>query len=362
MEDNTNNTITANDAEINREEQSHEPEVSVADRLTEAIAQIREVMPGLALYENEPMSGHCSFKAGGCARALAIPQSVMSLTKICSILKDHELAPYILGNGTNVVFPDAGTPELFVVCTEKLQEIFLLPDGAIYAEAGVPLSKLASFAFENGLAGLEFASGIPGTVGGGVMMNAGAYGGEMKDCIESVVNYYLPEQRLYELNNEQCSFGYRKSLFQSMWGCVILSAVFRLEEGNKDEISAKMKELNERRRNKQPLDMPSAGSAFKRPEGHYAAALIEECGLKGCSVGGAQVSEKHAGFIVNTGDATAQDLYDLMIKVRNTVYEKTKIQLEPEIILLSPEYKLVDYGPKIPRNIVSGSYMTTNEG
>ena len=332
--------------------ESHEPEISVSQRLNEAIAQLRKELPGLTILENEPMSAHCSFKAGGKVRALAIPQSVMTVSRICCILKEHELAPYIMGNGTNVVWPDEGTPELFAVCTEKLQNIFLTPEGDIYAEAGVPLSKLANFAYENGLSGLEFASGIPGTVGGGLMMNAGAYGGEMKDVTESVVCYYLPEQRLYELNREQCQFDYRKSYFQTVWGCVILSGVFHLQEGSREEISARMKELNEKRRSKQPLDMPSAGSAFRRPEGHYAAALIEECGLKGCSVGGAAVSEKHAGFIVNTGNATAKDLYELMIKVRNTVYEKTKVQLEPEIILLSPEYKLVDYGPQIPRNII----------
>ena len=333
-------------------EETPNENISMEEKIAASIEEIKTSMPGLELLENEPMSRHCSFKVGGSVRAMALPQSVMSLTKICSILKDHQVGPYILGNGTNVVFPDAGTPELFVICTEKLQGLFMLPDGGIYAEAGVPLSKLAKFAYENGLTGLEFASGIPGSVGGGTMMNAGAYGGEMKDCIESVVCYYLPEQRLYELDNSQCSFSYRKSYFQTVWGCVVLSAVFRLKEGDKEEIAAKMRELNERRRDKQPLDMPSAGSAFRRPEGHYAAALIEECGLKGCSVGGAQVSEKHAGFVVNTGNATAQDVYDLMKKVRNTVYEKTGVGLEPEIILISPDYKLEDNGPKVMHNKV----------
>lgn len=330
-------------------------EITVSARLEKSIAEIRQQLPGLEILENEPMSRHCSFKAGGPVRALAFPQSVMSLTKICSILKDNRLAPYILGNGTNVVFPDSGEPNLFVICTERLQNIFLLPDGAVYAECGVPLSRLAAFTCENSLKGLEFASGIPGTVGGGLMMNAGAYGGEMKDVTESVVCYYLPEQRLYELNREQCAFSYRKSYFQTVPGCTLLSAVFRPEKGDAEEISAKMKDLNSRRREKQPLDMPSAGSAFRRPEGHYAAALIEQSGLKGFSIGGAAVSEKHAGFIVNTGSATAKDLCDLMMHVRRTVYEKTKVVLEPEIILLSPDYILEDNGPKIHHNLVNAN-------
>lgn len=318
------------------------------ENLENAIKQIREVMPGLTLLENEPLSRHCSFHIGGPARVIAVPSGVSSLTKICHYLKLNHIAPYILGNGTNILFPDEGLNELFIISTEKLTKMFLTEDGAIYAEAGVSLAKLASFAHQNGLAGLEFASGIPGTLGGGLMMNAGAYGGEMKDVVESVVTYYLPEQRLYELNNEQCQFGYRKSLFQTMAGCVLLSAVIRLPKGNPDEIAAKMRELNERRRDKQPLDLPSAGSAFRRPEGHFAAALIEQAGLKGYAIGGAQVSEKHAGFVVNKGGATSHEVYDLMVHIRKTVYEHSQVVLEPEMIMLPPDYKLEDYGPEMP--------------
>ena len=179
-------------------------------------------------------------------------------------------------------------------------------------------------------------------------MNAGAYGGELKDTVESVVLYYLPEQRLYELTKEQCAFGYRSSLFQKLGGCVILSAVFRLEQGDGEEIAAKMRELNQRRREKQPLDLPSAGSAFKRPEDHFAAALIDQAGLKGFRVGGAQVSEKHAGFVVNTGSATSHDVYDLMIEVRKRVHDHSGVVLEPEMIILPPDFKLEDHGPAIP--------------
>ncbi len=323
------------------------------ENLEAAIAEIKKELPGMTLLENEAMNTHTSMKVGGAVRAYAAPQDVGSLSKLCCILKEHGHAPYILGNGTNVVFPDAGCPDLFVVSTGKLDQLFLCGDGKIYAGSGVSLSKLATFAQQNALAGLEFASGIPGTVGGGTMMNAGAYGGEMKDCIESVVIYYLPEQKLYELTNEQCRFAYRSSLFQTMPGCVILSVVFSLEKGGSEQIAEKMRELNQRRRDKQPLDLPSSGSAFKRPEGHYAAALIDEAGLKGFSVGGAQVSEKHAGFIVNKGGATAKDVYELMDHVRHAVYDKTGVTLAPEIILLPEDYRLEDNGPKVPRNHVT---------
>lgn len=325
------------------------------ENLELAIQEIKEAMPGLTLLENEPMSGHCSFRIGGPARALAVPQDITGLTQICYLLKKHELAPYILGNGTNILFPDEGLKDLFLISTEKLDKLFLLPDGAVYAEAGVSLSKLATFAQQNGLAGLEFASGIPGTVGGGLMMNAGAYGGELKDAVESVVINFLPEQALYELTNEQCQFGYRTSLFQKMPGCVIVSAVFRLQTGDGEEIAAKMRELNARRREKQPLDLPSAGSAFRRPEGHFAAALIDQAGLKGYCVGGARVSEKHAGFVVNTGNATSHDVYDLMMHIRKTVYEHSRVVLEPEMILLPPNYKLEDHGPQVPLHHVWGA-------
>ncbi len=326
------------------------------ENLEKAIAAVKRELPGMTLLENEPMREHCSFRIGGPVRALAAPEDVTSLSRLCSILKDNHIAPMMLGNGTNILFPDEGLDQLFLVSTEKLTGMFLLPDGAIYAEAGVSLSKLASFARQNELAGLEFASGIPGTVGGGTIMNAGAYGGELKDVIESVVILYVPDQRLYELTREQCAFAYRTSLFKKMGGCLVLSVVFRLDKGDGEAIAAKMRELNERRRDKQPLDLPSAGSAFKRPEGYYAAALIDEAGLKGYTVGGAQVSEKHAGFVVNIGGATSHDVYDLLMHVRETVWREKGVQLEPEIIILPPDYRLEDNGPAVHRN-----HITVNE-
>lgn len=317
------------------------------DRVENAVAEVKARFPGMTILENEPMSAHSSFKIGGPARVIAVPSDLTSLAKVCDIVKNNMLAPFVLGNGSNILFPDEGLNDLFIISTDKLQKLFLLDETHIYAEAGVSLAKLALFAQQNGLAGLEFASGIPGTVGGGMRMNAGAYGGELKDVTESVVCYYTPEKTLYEMDNAECRFGYRTSLFATMGGAVIMSAVFALNKGDKDEIAAKMRELNERRREKQPLEYPSAGSAFKRPEGHFAAALIDKAGLKGYSVGGAQVSEKHAGFVINKGGATSHDVYDLLMHVRNTVYQKSGVGLETEIIVLPPDYCLKDEGPKI---------------
>lgn len=330
------------------------------ESLEKAINELKEKMPGLTLLENEPMNVHSSFRIGGPVRALAVPEDVMSLSRVCAVLKENHLAPMILGNGTNILFPDEGLKDLFIISTEKLTKMFLLDGETIYAEAGVPLAKLAGFAHQNGLSGLEFASGIPGTLGGGVIMNAGAYGGEMKDAVESVVCYYVQDQRLYELDREQCRFEYRNSLFKKMGGCIVLSAVLKLKKGDSAEIAAKMRELNERRRDKQPLDLPSAGSAFKRPEGGYAAALIDECGLRGYTVGGAQISEKHAGFAVNIGGATSHDVYDLLKHVRDTVYLEKKVALEPEIIILPPDYHLDDNSPDLLRHRVVANEPENN--
>lgn len=330
------------------------------ENLEKAINELKEKMPGLTLLENEPMNVHSSFRIGGPVRALAVPEDVMSLSRVCAVLKENHLAPMILGNGTNILFPDEGLKDLFIISTEKLTKMFLLDGETIYAEAGVPLAKLAGFAHQNGLSGLEFASGIPGTLGGGVIMNAGAYGGEMKDAVESVVCYYVQDQRLYELDREQCRFEYRNSLFKKMGGCIVLSAVLKLKNGDSAEIAAKMRELNERRRDKQPLDLPSAGSAFKRPEGGYAAALIDECGLRGYTVGGAQISEKHAGFAVNIGGATSHDVYDLLKHVRDTVYLEKKVALEPEIIILPPDYHLDDNSPDLLRHRVVANEPENN--
>ena len=320
------------------------------ENVENAVRAVKEKLPGMKLLEHEPLSAHSSFRIGGPARVIAVPSDITGLSRLCDILKENRVAPFILGNGTNILFPDEGLSDLFLVSTERLQKLFLLPDNAVYAEAGVSLARLSAFAQENGLAGLEFAGGIPGTLGGGCMMNAGAYGGELKDVVESVVFLYVPDQSLREIPNTDCAFSYRRSYFQQTPGCVILSAVLRLQPDDPHAISERMQDLSEKRRSKQPLDLPSAGSAFRRPEGHFAAALIEEAGLKGFQIGDAQVSEKHAGFVVNRGSASSHEVYDLMMHVRRTVYEHSGVVLEPEIMILPPDYHLDDNGPIPPKN------------
>ena len=305
------------------------------DKNTTIINTIKQTLPSVTLLENEPMKNHCSFRSGGPVGVLALPADEASLLSLCALLKENGITPYLLGNGTNVVFPDEGAENLFVLCTGAMQSVRLLPGGEISASAGLPLSRLAAFALEHSLTGLEFASGIPGSVGGGVLMNAGAYGGELKDVITSVRCLDLADGTIHTLPASACAFGYRQSRFQN-GGNIILSANVLLAPGEKEQIAARMKELNQRRRDKQPLDLPSAGSAFRRPEGYFAAALIEECGLKGTSVGGEQVSEKHAGFIVNTGNATTEDLRRLLTLVHDEVLRQKQVSLQPEIILVRP--------------------------
>ena len=316
-------------------------ENTMLESINNALVQIDDNMPGVEILENENMSGHCSFKIGGPVRAYIAPKDIWDMSKVFYYLHMNNIYPFMLGKGTNILIPDEGL-DICVVSTENLQGIRMgETENTIYAEAGVSLARVAQFAQQNGLAGLEFASGIPGSVGGGTLMNAGAYGGEMKDVIESVVVYYLPDQALCEVKGEDCGFAYRHSNFEQAM-CAILGVVFKLTPDEPEAILARMNEMNEKRRKSQPLDMPSAGSAFKRPVGGYAAALIEEAGLKGYSVGGAQVSEKHSGFVVNKGGASYDDVVELMEQVRRIVHEKSQITLEPEIRIYPKGMLLLD--------------------
>ena len=311
------------------------------ESLEKAIEKIKQEMPKLDLREHESMRGHCSFRVGGEVRAYAAPKDIFEMSKVMFYLHMNDVAPLMVGKCTNLIIPEEGL-DIMVISTENLQKIRLgEKENTIYAEAGVSLAKLAQFAQANGLSGLEFASGIPGSVGGGILMNAGAYGGEMKDVVESVVMYYLTDQALCEVKNEDCGFGYRQSSFTKV-NCAITGAVFKLTKDEPEAIAARMHEMNEKRRKNQPLDLPSAGSAFKRPVGGYAAALIDEAGLKGYTVGGAQVSEKHAGFVVNKGGASYDDIVALMDHVRREVYEKSGITLEPEIRIYPKGVVLID--------------------
>ena len=290
---------------------------------------LREALPALEIRPKEPLRDHTSFRIGGPARLLLLPGSAAELEEVCFLLRRFGERPLLLGNGTNVLAPDEGTER--VVLVTKKAEAVSLRDDRITADCGASLTRLAALAAEQGLTGLEFAYGIPGTLGGAVLMNAGAYGGEMKDVTLSV-DYLDGELRASTASGEALGFGYRESRFGPE--DVILRGTLRLEAGDPAAIRERCRELTEKRRVSQPLDLPSAGSAFKRPEKGYAAALIDGAGLKGFAVGGAQVSEKHAGFLVNRGGATASEVKRLLEEIQKRVYERSGILLEPEIRVL----------------------------
>lgn len=277
---------------------------------------------------NEPMKNHTTFGCGGRAKAVIFPESRQELKELLMLLKEDSI---VLGNGSNVLICDEGI-EKYAVITLKMKEVKCEGE-SIYADCGASLAKISAVAAENSLAGLEFASGIPGTVGGGIFMNAGAYGGEISDVISEV---YAVDKDGNEktFSKEELKLSYRHSVFNEN-GYIITGARFNLSKGNKEVILATMKDLNQRRKDKQPLEYKSAGSTFKRPEGHFAGQLIEKSGLKGYSVGDAQVSEKHAGFVINKGNAKATDVLNVIKHCQKTVAEKFGVNLEPEIKILS---------------------------
>ena len=283
--------------------------------------------PGLELLEKEAMANHTSFRIGGPA-PMAFPETEAQLTDLYRFCLSHQIKPLILGAGTNVLAPDAGLERL-VISTRKLVGLQDCGNGEVEAQCGALMAKLASFARDLGLTGLEFAHGIPGSVGGGIYMNAGAYGGEL--CQVAVhTTALLPDGTIWEADGAEQAFSYRSSGFQKR-GAVVLRSRFRLRPGDREQITTRMQELASRRRASQPLELPSAGSTFKRPVGGYAAALIDQAGLKGKGVGGAAVSEKHAGFVVNLGGATAADVLATMELVQKEVWEHSGIRLEPEV-------------------------------
>ncbi len=283
---------------------------------------------GCEFSENEPMSRHTTFRIGGAAKLFCIPDNEQQLCAVTAACRESEIPFFILGNGSNLLVSDNGIKGVVISLSQRLNKISR--DGnRLNALAGASLSSLCRFAAGEGLGGLEFAFGIPGSVGGAVFMNAGAYGGEMKDRVKSVKALF-PNGKTVAVPAENADFGYRHSAFEQN-GAVIISAEVELFESERAAIEEKMKDILGRRKDKQPLELPSAGSAFKRPENGFAAAMIDECGLKGFSIGGAQVSEKHAGFVVNKGGASCDDVLRLLDAVRERVFAKTGIMLEPEI-------------------------------
>ena len=291
--------------------------------------QIKDYLPNIALRFNEPLSKHTSFRIGGPAEVMAFPQNADELAEILKLSKKLDIRTSILGAGTNVLAPDEGVPGLVICLKDSLNGMQELGDGRILVMAGVTMSRAAVFAANHGLTGMEFAHGIPGTIGGGVYMNAGAYGGEISQICESVTVINREGEQKTLSRDEMC-FRYRHSILEEI-GAIVVSAVFCLNQDTSEAVKARMKELLTKRSASQPLDLPSAGSAFKRPVGGYAAALIDQAGLKGFQVGGAGISTKHAGFAVNLGGATANDVKQLLEQVSARVFEATGIKLEPEI-------------------------------
>lgn len=275
------------------------------------------------------MSRHTTFQIGGPADRFVTVESRSQLKGLLQVLHEESLPYMILGKGSNLLVSDKGIRGAVLLLSGEFRQVELLSNGLVRAGSGASLAAVCAFAREQGLTGLEFAWGIPGSVGGAAYMDAGAYGGEMRDVVERVL-HVTPEGEESSASGEALEFAYRHSRYTGTRD-VITGVEFRLEPGDQAQIAAKMEELMGRRKEKQPYDMPSAGSVFKRPQGAFAAALIEECGLKGRSVGGAQVSPKHAGFIVNTGGATCQDVLDLVGQVQEEVYEKKGIRLEMEV-------------------------------
>ena len=300
------------------------------ERFEQLAAALRQSCPALELREHEPMARHTTFRIGGPVRLMALPRSE---GEVFACLREAERAQVrlvVLGNGSNLLAADGEIP-CFAVLLTGLDALERTGEREIWAGAGVSLARLASFAAQEGLAGLEFAHGIPGTLGGGVLMNAGAYGGEMVQVVKEVAA--AGRSGVETVPAEQCGFSYRRSAF-SDGERVILGAKFHLEPDDPAAIRGRMDDLARRRKEKQPLEYPSAGSMFKRPAGHFAAALIEQCGLKGLTVGGAQVSEKHAGFVINRGGATCADVLALVDQVKERVLQQTGVELEMEVRVL----------------------------
>ncbi|MCD8239199.1 MAG: UDP-N-acetylmuramate dehydrogenase [Clostridiales bacterium] len=287
-------------------------------------------LKGTAVKKDEPMSLHTTFKTGGAASFFVEPSSAEETAETVKLLNELNLPYVIIGNGSNLLVSDKGYDGFVIKLGKGFSEISV-SDDTITAEAGASLSGVAAAALREGLEGFEFAAGIPGSIGGGVCMNAGAYGGELKDVITKVTA--LNNGEITTLENKDCNFGYRISRIMRE-GMIVLKAEFKLTPGDRALISEKMNDLAKKRSDKQPLNYPSAGSTFKRPEGYFAGKLIEDTGLRGFSIGGAQVSEKHCGFIINRGEATSSDIYSLICEVQKRVFDKFGVELQREVRLV----------------------------
>ncbi len=296
--------------------------------------KLLSVVPKEQLLLNEPMKRHTSFRIGGHADLIMLPSEIEHIRYTLAVCRQWNVPVLIMGNGSNLLVRDKGIRGVVIKIANYFNQIWI-QDLCIKAQSGALLSVLAKRAMQAGLSGLEFASGIPGTLGGAVAMNAGAYGGEMKDTVEFVDVMDIQGNK-YSLNGDRIGFGYRTSSIQEK-GLIVLEVTMRLQPGNYEQSKAKVAELTRRRQEKQPLSFPSAGSVFKRPEGYYAGKLIEDAGLKGMRVGDAQVSELHSGFIVNLGNATAKDVISLIEIIKQRVWEKAGVELNSELKIVGQE-------------------------
>lgn len=294
-------------------------------------SRLRGIVGEERVFSDEPLSRHTTFKIGGPAQWLVMPRTEGAVAAVIALCRETGVPWRVLGAGSNVLVPDAGLPGVVLKLAENFAAAEVLPGGELRAQAGATNAAVAQLACEQGLSGYEFACGIPGTIGGAAYMNAGAYEGQFSGVCASV-RCLDGEGRVVEVPAAQVQFGYRHSLMMEQ-GLVILGATLQLVPGNREHIRAQMADLQRRREEKQPLEMPSAGSTFKRPEGHFAGKLIQDAGMQGKSVGGAQVSEKHAGFVVNTGGATASDVLALVALVQQEVKSRFGVTLEPEVRL-----------------------------
>lgn len=297
----------------------------------ELLKSLRGILSEENILIDEPMSRHTTFKTGGPASLFIRPDSVSQLKECLAVLRDAAEPFYILGNGSNLLVSDKGYKGV-MISLSGLKNLEIIDEIKVVAQAGCLNSQIAALTRENSLTGFEFAAGIPGTIGGAMIMNAGAYGGEMKMITESVT-LITPEGEIAVFSNEDMAFGYRTSAIKDK-GYVVLEVTLMLQKGDREKITGTMSELALKRKEKQPLEYPSAGSTFKRPEGYFAGKLIEDAGLRGYRVGGARVSDKHCGFVVNMGGATSEDVYRLICDVRDKVKAASGVTLEPEVILL----------------------------
>lgn len=281
---------------------------------------------------DEPLKNHTTFKIGGNCIALIEPREVSDIVETMKICRENSIKFFVIGNGSNLLVPDEGYNGVIIKLKSEFSTIQVEGEYLI-VNSGAKLSEVYTVAYENSLTGFEFASGIPGTIGGAIYMNAGAYGGEMKDIVESVQVLDLDNFELRELKNEELEFSYRKSIIQRR-NYIVTTIKLKLQKGNKEKINAVYEDLRERRNSKQPLNFGSAGSTFKRPEGHFASKLIEDAGLKGYHINDAWVSEKHSGFVVNKGNASYKEVMELIEYVQNVVFEKFGVKLETEVRIL----------------------------